>query len=256
MGRFATTVALYEKLRPPYPPAFFREAAQQLQLTRAQALIDLGTGPGLLALGFAPYVGRIVGVDPEPAMIAAAREAASRASQLFSLIEGKAEDLPSHIGRFDVVTIGRALHWMDREAVLTRLDTLVASNGMILVCSSHSARDGANPWLDDYNEARRAWSKASLWSESGSGARVHRDLAMFFGGSRFHVADTVRVKTSHDIGIRDLAQRVLTFSSSSPEVLGDKAEAMLRDVEERLFPFSRDGVVTEVVVSVAQVAER
>jgi SAM-dependent methyltransferase len=36
--------------------------------------VDLGTGPGLLALGFAPYVGRIVGVDPEPAMLEAARK--------------------------------------------------------------------------------------------------------------------------------------------------------------------------------------
>ena len=257
MGRFATTVALYEELRPPYPPAFFREVAQRLRLTHAQALIDLGTGPGLLALGFCPYVGRIVGVDPEPAMIAAAKDAASRGSLPLSLIEGKAEDLSGDLGSFDVVTIGRALHWMDRKAVLARLDTLVAApNGMILVCSSHSAADGANPWLDHYNEARRAWSNASLWSESGSGARVHRDLAAFLDGSKFHLVDTIKVESNHDIGVRDLARRVLTFSSSSPEVLGDRAEAMLRDVEERLSPFSREGVVTEVVVSVAQVATR
>ncbi len=74
MGRFATTAALYEELRPPYPAEFFRTAAQRLSLGKQHSLIDLGTGPGLLALGFAPYVGRIVGVDPEPAMIAAARE--------------------------------------------------------------------------------------------------------------------------------------------------------------------------------------
>ena len=256
MGRFAATVALYEELRPPYPPTFFREVAQQLRLTHGQALIDLGTGPGLLALGFSPYVGRIVGVDPEPAMIAAARAAASRASQAITLIESKTENLSGDIGSFDVVTIGRALHWMDREATLARFDTLVAPNGMVLVCSSHSALDGANPWLDDYNQARRAWSDASLWSEAGSGARVHRDLAAFFRGSQFHVADAIAVETSHDIKVGDLARRVLTFSSSSPTVLGDRADAMLRDLEKRLFPFSREGVVTEVVVSVAQVTKR
>ena len=59
MGRFATTVALYEELRPHYPPAFFRSVAQKLRLGKEHALIDLGTGPGLLALGFGPYVGRI-----------------------------------------------------------------------------------------------------------------------------------------------------------------------------------------------------
>ncbi len=156
MGRFATTVALYEELRPPYPPAFFRSVAQKLGLGREHALIDLGTGPGLPALGFGPYVGRIVGVDPEPAMITAARKAAGRASQALTLIEGKAEALPADIGSFDVVTVGRALHWMDRDAALALFERLVAAEGVVVVCSSHSAADGRNPWLDEYNKARRA----------------------------------------------------------------------------------------------------
>src|SRR5882724_2234062 len=188
MGRFATTVALYEELRPPYPPSFFREVAQRLPLDKQHALIDLGTGPGLLALGFAPYVGRIVGVDPEPAMLAAAKNAAEHASQAFTLIQGKAEELPDDVGRFDVVTIGRALHWMDREATLARLERLVAPAGVILVCASFSATNGRNPWLEDYNSARRVWSKESLWSESSSGARTHRDVAGFFRGTRFRAA--------------------------------------------------------------------
>ena len=58
MGRFATTVQRYERFRPPYPLALFSEVARRLALTKRHALIDLGTGPGLLALGFADYVGR------------------------------------------------------------------------------------------------------------------------------------------------------------------------------------------------------
>jgi SAM-dependent methyltransferase len=255
MGRFATTVALYEELRPPYPADFFRTVAQRLSFGKQHTLIDLGTGPGLLALGFAPYVGRIVGVDPEPAMIAAAREAAERASVDLTLVEGRAEDLPADLGSFDVVTIGRALHWMDRDAVTARLDRLVAPDGTILVCSSHSA-GSRNPWLDDYNKARRAWSEASLWSESGRAERTHRDLSGFFRGTQFRVGELIKVETSHEISVGDLARRVLTFSSSSPDVLGDNMEAMLRDVEQRLLPFSRDGFVTEVVVATAQVAQR
>src|SRR5215470_10784059 len=98
MGRFASTVALYEHLRPPYPPEFFRVVAERLKLSRRHALIDLGTGPGLLALGFAPYVGRVVGVDPEREMLAAARAAAARAGADVVFVEGRAEDLPETIG--------------------------------------------------------------------------------------------------------------------------------------------------------------
>jgi len=255
MGRFATTVALYEELRPPYPAEFFRTVAQRLSFGKQHTLIDLGTGPGLLALGFAPYIGRIVGVDPEPAMIAAARETAERASVDLTLVEGRAENLAADIGSFDVVTIGRALHWMDRDAVTARLERLVAPDGTILVCSSHSA-GSRNPWLDDYNRARRAWSEASLWSESGRAERTHRDLSAFFRGTQFRVGELIKVETSHEISVGDLARRVLTFSSSSPEVLGDRMEAMLSDVEQRLFPLSRDGFVTEVVAATAQVAKR
>lgn len=148
MGRFATTAALYEKFRPPYPPDFFREVARQLSLSKHSALIDIGTGPGLLALGIAPYVGRITGVDPEPAMLAAAKAAAARAGVTFTLIEGRAEDLPDDIGGFDLVTIGRALHWMERSTLGPLLERLVAPGGSVAVCASFSATDGRNAWLE------------------------------------------------------------------------------------------------------------
>jgi SAM-dependent methyltransferase len=248
MGRFATTVPLYEEFRPPYPLEFFRNVAERLGLSKEHALIDLGTGPGLIALGFAPYVGRIVGVDPEPAMLAAARQAAAHSARDFTLIESKAEALPGDIGTFDTVTIGRALHWMDRDAMAQLFERLVAPEGAIVVCASRSAADSRNPWLDDYNKARR------FWSGSGSGERHREVLGADLRGTRFHVSDVITVETSHQISVTSLACRMLTFSTSSPEILGDKAEAMLRDVQERLLPFSREGLLTEVLVSTAQVA--
>jgi ubiquinone/menaquinone biosynthesis C-methylase UbiE len=250
MGRFATTVPLYRAFRPPYPTEFFRNAAQRLSLSRAHALIDLGTGPGSIALGFGPYVGRIVGVDPEPAMLAAARQAAANASQALTLIKSKAEALPADIGTFDVVTIGRALHWMDRDGIARLFERLVAPGGAIVVCSSSSAADGRNRWLETYKEARR------FWSPSANGQRQREALATILRGTPFQVTDVLKVETSHELTASDLAQRVLTFSSTSPEMLADKVEPMLRDVGERLSPHSRGGSLTEIVVSTAQIARR
>jgi SAM-dependent methyltransferase len=247
MGRFETTVPLYAELRPPYPAAFFRTVAAKLGFSRQDALIDLGTGPGLLAVGFAPYVGRITGVDPEPAMIAVARQAAARRAQEFTLIEGKAETLPDDIGRFDVITIGRALHWMDRDAMAALLPRLLAPDGAIVVCASGSADNGRNAWLDVYNEARR------FWSGQAGGTRHREVLAAVLAGTPLTQTEEISVESRHDVSVNDLARRVLTFSTSSPAVLGDKAEAMLRDVEERLLPFSRDGRLTESFVATARI---
>jgi SAM-dependent methyltransferase len=256
MGRFASTASLYEHLRPPYPGEFFRSVAEKLDLSERSGLIDLGTGPGLLALGFAPYVGRIVGVDPEPAMLDAARRAAASAGHALTLVEGRVETLGPDVGSFDVVTIGRALHWMDREPTLARLDRLVARDGAILICASFSATDGSNPWLDGYNDVRRRWSPAKLWEEAGMGTRTHRDLPAFFRGSAFQPTELVTVETSHTISVQDLTRRTLTYSSSSPEALGENADAMLRDVGQHLAPFSRDGAIAETVVSTAQIVKR
>jgi SAM-dependent methyltransferase len=248
MGRFASTVPLYEKFRPPYPPEYFGAVAKRLGLSQRHALIDLGTGPGLLALGFAPYVGRIVGVDPEPAMLRAASAAAARAQRNFTLIEARAEALSSDIGSFDVVTIGRALHWMERDAVATLFERLVVPGGAIVICSARSASGDRNPWLAEYNEARRQWSG------SGDAGRYLRDLQATFENTRFRVGEPVTVESTQQISAADLAQRVLTFSISSPAILGDKVDAMLRDVERRLLPFSRNGLLSEVVLSRADIA--
>jgi ubiquinone/menaquinone biosynthesis C-methylase UbiE len=256
MGRFASVAELYEKFRQPYPAEFFRAVAAKLELSKQHALIDLGTGPGLLAIGFAPYVGRVTAVDPEPTMLAAARKAALRAGQAIDWIEGRAEDLPDEIGPFDVVTIGRALHWMDREALGPLFARLVKPGGAIVICGSSSTRDGRNEWLEPYNEARQAWSDERLWSEAGKGDRTHRDLIGVLQRHGFRVAETVRVETTHEVGVSDLAQRVLTFSSSSPAALGDKVDAMLSDVETRLSPFSQNGRVTEILVSAADLLRR
>jgi hypothetical protein len=149
-----------------------------------------------------------------------------------------------------VVTIGRALHWMDVDAIAALFERLVAPDGTILVCSSNSAADGRNPWLDEYNKARRSWSVPS------AGERYHGQLGAVLQGTQFHITEAITVETSRQLRVSDLARRVLTFSSSSPAVLGNKAEPMLRDVERRLLPLSCEGFLTEVVVSTAQVAKR
>jgi ubiquinone/menaquinone biosynthesis C-methylase UbiE len=256
MGRFASTAELYEQFRPAYPPEFFRDVAEKLQMSKQHRLLDIGTGPGLLAIGFAPYAGHVTAIDPEPAMLAVARRAMARTGQTVHLIEGRAEDLPAEAGTFDVVTVGRALHWIDRTALGSLFSRLVAPDGALVICGCSSARNARNPWLETYNTARRAWSPEMLWSESGKGERTPRDLIALLEGTGFKAAEVVRVETVGEVSANHLARRVLTFSSSSPAALGDKVDAMLADVEAQLAPFGRDGLVTEIVVSRADIARR
>lgn len=62
-------------------------------------------------------------------MIEAAGEAAKRSGVNLRLIRGQAEALPLDIGSFSIVTIGRALHWMEPYPTRAELNRVVAPNG-------------------------------------------------------------------------------------------------------------------------------
>src|ERR1035441_8263156 len=125
MGRFASTVEFYARYREPDPPEFFQRVAEEISLRGDEALLDVGCGPGMLAIGFAPFVGSCTGLDPEPLMITAARAAAAQAGVALSLIEGRIEEFPT-TQTYDVITIGRAHHWLERTPTLAVLERILA----------------------------------------------------------------------------------------------------------------------------------
>ncbi|WGF88824.1 class I SAM-dependent methyltransferase [Marinivivus vitaminiproducens] len=247
MSAFASTVDRYQRYRPPYPEAFFSAVAAALDFMPTHRLLDLGTGPGVLALGFAPFVGWATGVDPEPAMLAAARANAEAAGYPLALIEGKAEQADDSLGRFEVVTIGRALHWMDTDRLRPVLESRTAPDGVILVCRSGTAKDGSNPWIEAYERVRTDWAGPI------TDRRYPRDLEALVQGTRFSVGRAITVRSDHAVPVDDLCQRMLTFSTTSPAVIGGRALDMLSETREALLPFSENGVIAESVEASAVV---
>ena len=247
MGRFATTVAYYESARAPYGEAFFAEVSGRLGFNSGLRLLDVGAGPGILAIGFARFCGEVVGVDPEPAMIAAAREAADRAGVAARFIDGRFEDLPDELPRdtapFDIVTIGRAIHWLDPQAGRIALDRLITPRGRALICHAASVKDGRNPWLDAFDAVRDRWR----------GERPTYDPKSFFAGTRFTRRETISVETLYPTPIDRLADRVLSMSTSSPERIGEAVPEMRSAMRAALAPFARDDTVIDVVEARAEV---
>ena len=231
MGRFASTVAYYESARPRYGAAFFSTVARRLAFERGTRLLDVGTGPGLLAIGFAPFCGEVVGVDPEPAMIEAARSSVGREATAVRLVEGRFEDLAERLGTFGAVTIGRAIHWLDPEPARNALKSLVAPQGLILVCNAASVTDGRNRWLETFNAVRNRWRCE----------RPNRDQDAFFASGPFVRRQSISVEAVY---------RVPT------ERLADEAPVMRSAIIEALAPFAADGTVEEIVEARAEVYGR
>jgi SAM-dependent methyltransferase len=247
VGRFDSTVPFYARYREPYSASFFREMARREELQGTERLIDIGCGPGSLAIGFAPYVRSCVGVDIETEMLAAARVEAARAGVHLDVMQARIEDLPEDIGVFQVVTIGRALHWFDREKAIAVLERIVDTNGWIATCGTRTHSAASQGLTGKFHEVRRAWSS------DPDERRYHINIEDWFRGSRFSKREEVEVTETHRVTISDLIGRALSLSTTSPEVLGDRRPAFEAAMREALEPLSVDGAFEEEVTALATI---
>jgi len=247
VGRFDSTVPFYARYREPYPASFFREVARRQGLRGVERLIDIGCGPGSLAIGFAPYVKSCVGVDVETEMLEAARVEAARAGVHLDLFQARIEDLPADIGRFQAVTIGRALHWFDREEAVAVLERIVDANGWIAICGTRADSAASQGDSGRFDEIRLAWIS------DPDEARYQINIEDWFQGSRFRKVEDVEVTETHQVTIPDLIGRALSLSTTSPEVLGDRRPAFEAALREGLEPLSAGGVFDEQVTAIATI---
>jgi SAM-dependent methyltransferase len=247
VGRFDSSVPYYARYREPYPASFFREVARRQGLQGTERLIDIGCGPGSLAIGFAPYVKSCAGVDVETEMLAAARVQAARARVHLELIQAPIEDLPADIGLAQVVTVGRALHWFDRDKAIEVLERMVDANGWIAICGTRAHSAASQGWNGKFHEIRRAWSSDQ------DETRYHINIEEYFRGSRFRKVEEVEVAEAHEVTIADLIGRALSLSTTSPDVLGHRRPAFETAMQEALEPLSVDGVFDERVTAIATI---
>ena len=242
MGRFASTVEFYARYREPYPQKFFRQVADEIGLHGDESLLDIGCGPGLLAIGFAPFVRGCTGLDPEPRMLAAAKAAAAEVGVSLSLIQGTVEEFPT-TQTYDVITIGRALHWFDPRATQRVLGRIVSDSGRILICGASTVETPESPWVQAYAEVRRAWA-------SGPDEKHYRiDPKQWFAGSCFKALGEKLVTERRQITIPDLIGRALSRSNNSPEILGQRQSRFEAEIAAAIEPFAQDGVLLEEIVA-------
>ena len=252
-SRFQSTVPFYTRYRLGYPPRLIGRVIELTGMREGDALLDLGTGPGLLAIPFAAAGMRVTAADPEPAMLAAAGEAARAAGVTLSLCRGGSDDLASGMGPYRLVTMGRSFHWMDRAATLMRLETLIAPDGAIALFHDEHPDTAENRWADVLHEVANRYGRGeeSVISERKSaGYRSHESLLL---ASSFNQLEAISVIIRKPISADEILGRALSMSTCSPEKLGARLGAFEADMRSALAPL---GELTEIASLVALIARR
>ena len=101
------------------------------EVIRDKEVLELATGPGLLAKHVAPAATRMVATDYSDGMIAEARKGDNPANLSFEIAD--AMNLPYQDNSFDAVLIANALHIVpDPEKVLSEIDRVLRPDGILI----------------------------------------------------------------------------------------------------------------------------
>src|SRR5215467_10357567 len=128
--------ARYYRARPPYSAALRPALARKLLWDGTGRLLDIGCGPGVVALELAASFSQVVGLDPEESMLIEARAATPFSARgKVRWVQARAENIPAlNLGRFQAVTFGQSFHWTDRNSVAEAVyDSLVPGGSMLLI---------------------------------------------------------------------------------------------------------------------------
>jgi ubiquinone/menaquinone biosynthesis C-methylase UbiE len=254
--RFESTVPYYARYRLGYPTRLIERVIAEVGLEPGEAVLDLGTGPGLLAIPFAAAGMRVTAADPEPPMLEAAGEAARAAGVTLALWQGGSQDLTPQLGPFRLVTMGRSFHWMDRAATLAMLDRIVSPDGAIALFHDAHPHTVENRWRDTMHEVSDRYGRAAEAHVAAHQSPDYRSHESVLLDSAFSVLDGLSVMVRHALTSDEIVGRAFSMSTCSRQKLGERAPAFESELRAALSALSPTGEFSEIAEIVALVARR
>lgn len=230
--------------RPPYPAGLHRRLLE-LAPRRAHAL-DLGCGPGKLAIALAPHFQQITAVDPSALMLRAARTAGTEHGDI-EWIQGRAEDVALD-GLFDLAVVGAAIHWMRPEVVLPKLANALRPEAPLVLLNGDEPSDAS--WIEAYRAHVVRWIRlgGATPRDPSTAKPPYADWIDVQGRDTF--ADEV------DQTIDDLIEAEHSRATWSRACMGPEAASMfdreLREILQRHAVAGRISYRTEATLIIAR----
>lgn len=251
--RFKDASRYYTTGRPTYPPLLSRRVAALVGLSTEDEVLDLGTGPGFLALDFAPLARAVTAVDPSPEMLSAASTNAQRAGLSIRFVRGSSYELGPDLGRFKLVTIGRAFHWMDRAATLGSLEALIEPGGGVALFGESYPDVPANAWRPAFQAAIDSYS-----TEDPARPKIRASLSneSVLLGSSFDHLERISVLERRRTPVERFVDRALSFASTWHGRPGSREHDLAGDIRDIIERHAEDGSVLEVIEGQALIARR
>jgi SAM-dependent methyltransferase len=249
---YGGSAAYYATGRLPYPQVMAEALASELALDGHGRLLDVGCGPGSVALLVAHLFDQVIGVDADAGMIEAARRAAaSRGVMNADWVVSRAEELPAELGRFQVATFAQSFHWMDRPRVVQVVGDMLEPDGawVHVNATTHRGVEEAHPPepsppRDQITELVRRYlgpDRRAGQQTLPSGTAKDEEAVMRAAGypepRRVMVPRGEVFSRSED----EIIASVYSLSSAAPHLFGERRTAFEADLRELLRGSSPSG---------------
>jgi SAM-dependent methyltransferase len=254
--RYRSTVPYYARYRIPYPSALISLVQMRYGLGSGSRVLDLGCGPGQLAVAFAELGCAVTAMDPVPEMLEALKQRAGAADVSIEVVQASSDDLDRSFGCIDLVTMGRSFHWTDRDETLRRLNDIVAPKGAVALFGDRIITTPGADWpavVERLAEAFAPVQAAERRKRRSPGAEPQEVVLL---RSPFNHLERHAVVFRQTLQASDVVGRALSKSVTSPEVLGTKRQDFERELHAELANLSPDGIFHEVVEANALIAQR
>jgi ubiquinone/menaquinone biosynthesis C-methylase UbiE len=234
----------YDQGRPPYAPGLADALRDALGLDGRGRLLDVGCGPGKVALLVAHLFEEVVGLDPDRGMIAEGeRLAAARGVTNARFVQERAESLPAGLGTFRVVTFAASFHWMDRPKVASAARGMLEAGGAAVQIDTQAYRSPVEDSVDALRVRYLGPDKRAGQSIRNNSPSGEDDV---FQAAGFRPMDVVTVPDGRVLerSVDDLIAQHLSSSSTAPHLFGDRVDEFVADVRGALLAANLSGTFT------------
>lgn len=243
---FGRTAQDYSRHRAGFPPDFFARVAPWGIGVPGQEVLDLGTGTGSLARGFALRGCRVTGLDQSRAMLTQAQELDQAAGVVVRYVCAPAESSGLPDAAFEVISAGQCWHWFKRDQAAAECFRLLRDGGCVLIGHFDwlplpgSVVEATEALIRKHNPEWRMGGGTGVYPAwfgnlAGAGFVGLESLSFDLDQPYSHEAWRGRIRASAGIAASLAADAVARFDEDHAALLGERFPEQPLQVPHRVF---------------------
>lgn len=131
--KFSGKAEIYNKYRNRYSDKCIEDILKSIKINNDTVIADIGAGTGKLTEQFLEKGIKVIAVEPNVDMLDVAKQNLSKYGELIEFKNESAEDTKIEDNSVDIIVVGQAFHWFDKEKFRKECKRILKKNGIIAI---------------------------------------------------------------------------------------------------------------------------